>query len=163
MNFLLPPVDVAYVIFALLRVLFYDYFFTILSKFASPLTSSKHVDLHETIRTFILRFIFMIMQTQNLNILPSKTYKTSTSFLTMKDDDSQKLVADINDRTHRDLSIHVSQRLLFYFLVFQKLTQSLYVILLCFKCSTLTQFFTIKNTSGIIFDNSMSFSIKNHA
>ena len=81
----------------------------------------------------------------------------------MTDDDSQKLVADIKDRTHRDLSIHASQCLLFYFLVLQKLIQNLYVILLCFKRSTLIQFFTMKNTSGIIFDDSMSFSIKNHA
>ena len=28
----------------------------------------------------------------------------------MKDGDSQKLVADIKDRAHRDLSIHISQR-----------------------------------------------------
>ena len=59
----------------------------------------------------------------------------------MKDDDSQKIVADIKDRTHRDLSIHVSQRPLFYFLVLQKLTQSLCFTLLCFTCQISEQFF----------------------
>ena len=39
----------------------------------------------------------------------------------MKDDDSQKLVADIKDRAHRDLSINVSQHFLFLFLVSQKI------------------------------------------
>ena len=81
----------------------------------------------------------------------------------MKDDDSRTLVADIKDRTHRDLSIYASQRLLFYFLVLQKLTQSLYVILLCLERQTLTRFFIMKNTSDAIFDGLMSFSIKNYA
>ena len=81
----------------------------------------------------------------------------------MKDDDSQKLVADIKDRAHRDLSIHVSQRSLFYFLVLQKLTQSLCFTLLCFTCQTLEQFFTTKYAFDTIFDGSMSFSIKNYA
>ena len=81
----------------------------------------------------------------------------------MKDDDSQKIVADIKDRTHRDLSIHVSQRPLFYFLVLQKLTQSLCFTLLCFTCQTLEQFFTTKYAFDTIFDGSMSFSIKNYA
>ena len=81
----------------------------------------------------------------------------------MKEDDSQKLVADIKDRTHRNLSTYVSQRLLFYFLILQKLTQSLYFILLCFKRQSLRQFFTMKNTFDVIFDGFMSFSVKNHA
>ena len=81
----------------------------------------------------------------------------------MKDDDSQKLVADIKDRTHRDLSIHVSQHLLFYFLVFQKLTQSLCLILLCLTRQTSEQFFIMKYAFDTIFDGSMSFSIKNYA
>ena len=81
----------------------------------------------------------------------------------MKDDDSQKLVADIKDRTRRDLSIHVSQRLLFYFLVLQKLTQSLCNILLCLTHQTLEQFFTMKYASDTISDGFMSFSIKNYA
>ena len=92
-----------------------------------------------------------------------KTHKTSTVFLTMKDDDSQKLAADIKDRTHQDLSIHVSQRLLVYFLVLQKLIQSLHVILSCIERQTLTRFFIVKNTSDTISDDSMSFSIKNYA
>ena len=81
----------------------------------------------------------------------------------MKDDDSPKLVADIKDRTHRDLSIHVSQRSLFYFLVLQKLTQSLCLILLCFTCQTSKQFFTMNYAFDTIFDGSMSFPIKNYA
>ena len=54
----------------------------------------------------------------------------------MKEGDSQKLVADIKDRTHQDLSIHASQRSPSYFLVLQKLIQSLYLTL-CFKHQTL--------------------------
>ena len=81
----------------------------------------------------------------------------------MKDDDSWKLVADIKDRTHRDLSIYVSQRRLSYFLVLQKLTQSLYVILLWCERQTSTRFSFMKNTSDAIFDGLMSFSIKNYA
>ena len=72
----------------------------------------------------ILFYFYVNTNTKIWTCLLSKTHKTLTAFLTMKDDDSQKLVADIKDRAHRDLSIHVSQRLLFYFLVFQKLTQS---------------------------------------
>ena len=56
----------------------------------------------------------------------------------MKECDSQKLVADKNDRTHRHLSISAFQRSLFYFLVLQKLIRSLYVILLWFQHQTLT-------------------------
>ena len=93
----------------------------------------------------------------------SKHTQTLTSFLTMKECDSQKLVADIKDRTHRDLSIHVSQRLPFYFLVLQKLIQSLCLTLLCFTRQTSEQFFTMKYAFDVIFDGSMSFSIKNYA
>ena len=81
----------------------------------------------------------------------------------MKECDSRKLVADIKDRTHRDLSISAFQRSLSYFLVLQNLIQSLYVILLRFQHQTLTQFFTMKYTFDVIFDGSMSFSIKNYA
>ena len=82
-------------------------------------------------RTFIAYFIFTQKQTQKVDKLLSKTHQTLITFLTMKECDSQKLVADIKDRTHRDLSIHTFQRSLFYFLVLQKLTQSLCNILLC--------------------------------
>ena len=81
----------------------------------------------------------------------------------MKDDDSQKLVADIKDRTRRDLSIHVSQRFLFLFLVFQKLIQSLRFTLLCSTHQTSKQFSITKYAFDTIFDGSMSFSIKNYA
>ena len=81
----------------------------------------------------------------------------------MKDDDSRKLVADIKDRAHRDLSIHVSQHLPFYFLMLQKLTQSLCNILLCLTHQTLEQFFTMKYAFDVISDDSMSFFIKNYA
>ena len=81
----------------------------------------------------------------------------------MKDDDSQKLVADIKDRAHRDLSIHVSQRFLFLFLVFQKLIQSLRFTLLYLTRQTSEQFFIMKYAFDTIFDGSMSFSIKNYA
>ena len=81
----------------------------------------------------------------------------------MKDDDSQKLVADIKDRAHQDLSIHVSQHFLFYFLVFQKLIQSLRFTLLYLTRQTSEQFFIMKYAFDTISDGSMSFSIKNYA
>ena len=103
------------------------------------------------------------MQTQKLTSLLSKTHQTLTAFLTMKECDSQKLVADIKDRTHRDLSIHTFQRSLFYFLVLQKLTQSLCNILLCLTRQTSEQFFIMKYAFDTVSDGSMSFSIKNYA
>ena len=81
----------------------------------------------------------------------------------MKECDSCKLIADIKDRTHRDLSISAFQRSLSYFLVLQKLTQSLCNILLCLTHQTLEQFFTMKYALDANSDGSMSFSIKNYA
>ena len=95
------------------------------------------------LRTAIFYFILTSTQTQNLTCLLSKTHQTLTAFLTMKDNDSQKLVADIKDRAHRDLSIHVSQHFLFLFLVSQKLTQSSCHILLHLTRQTSEQFFVM--------------------
>ena len=81
----------------------------------------------------------------------------------MKDDDSQKLVADIKDRAHRDLSIHVSQHFLFLFLVSQKLIQSSCHILLYLIRQTSAQFFIMKYAFDTISDGFMSFSVKNYA
>ena len=115
------------------------------------------------LRTAIFYFILTSTQTQNLTCLLSKTHQTLTAFLTMKDDDSQKLVADIKDRAHRDLSIHVSQHFLFLFLVSQKLTQSSCHILLHLTRQTSEQFFIMNYAFDTISDGSMSFSIKNYA
>ena len=127
------------------------------------MASPEHGELHEMLRTAIFYFILTSTQTQNLTCLLSKTHQTLTAFLTMKDDDSQKLVADIKDRAHRDLSIHVSQHFLFLFLVSQKLTQSSCHILLYLTRQTSEQFFIMKYAFDTISDGFMSFSIKNYA
>ena len=53
----------------------------------------------------------------------------------MKDDDSQKLVADIKDRAHQDLSIHVSQHLSILFFSVPKIDSKFMLYFVVFYMS----------------------------